>query len=151
MRAVAAPNPRYNDAIMNAAAETQRRLVEDFAEFSDDPFSLYEYLLGFAAELPVMSDEDKQRASLVEGCQSQVWLRTERNGEGRLSIALDSDTLIVRGVLNAITAIYSDRPCSEILATEFTFLKEAGLDDLFSAARQDGIKAVMRDIREAAS
>ena len=34
---------------METAAEAQQRLIDDFAEFSDDPFSLYEYLLGFAA------------------------------------------------------------------------------------------------------
>lgn len=134
---------------METAAETQRRLVADFAEFLDDPFSLYEYLLGFAAELPTMPDEEKQRASLVEGCQSRVWLRTERTPEGRLAIALDSDTLIVRGVLNAIVQIYSGRTDEDILSTDFTFLEETELAALFSAERQSGIEAVMAAVRSA--
>lgn len=134
---------------METAAETQRRLVADFAEFLDDPFSLYEYLLGFAAELPTMPDEEKQRASLVEGCQSRVWLRTERTPEGRLAIALDSDTLIVRGVLNAIVQIYSERTDEDILSTDFTFLEETELAALFSAERQSGIEAVMAAVRSA--
>ena len=128
---------------METAAETQQRLVADFAEFSDDPFSLYEYLLGFSAELPVMPDGERELAALVEGCQSRVWLRVIRGHTGRLTIALDSDTLIVRGVLNAIVQIYSNR--------SDTFLEQTGLADLFSAERQSGIKAVMAAIRNAVS
>ncbi|WP_417142488.1 SufE family protein [Raoultibacter massiliensis] len=134
---------------METAAEAQQRLIDDFAEFSDDPFSLYEYLLGFAADLPVMPDEEKKRARLVEGCQSQVWLNAHRGADGNLAIALDSDTLIVRGVLHAIVQIYSGRPDDEIRTTDFTFLEQTELADLFSAERQSGIEAVMRDIRKA--
>lgn len=136
---------------METAAETQQRLVADFAEFSDDPFSLYEYLLGFSAELPVMPDEERELAALVEGCQSRVWLRVIRGRTGRPTIALDSDTLIVRGVLNAIVQIYSNRSDEDILSTDFTFLEQTGLADLFSAERQSGIKAVMAAIRSAVS
>ena len=136
---------------METAAETQQRLVADFSEFSDDPFSLYEYLLGFSAELPVMPDGEKELAALVEGCQSRVWLRVIRGHTGRLTIALDSDTLIVRGVLNAIVQIYSNRSDEDILSTDFTFLEQTGLADLFSAERQSGIKAVMAAIRSAVS
>ena len=100
---------------METAAETQQRLVADFAEFSDAPFSLYEYLLGFSAELPVMPDGERELAALVEGCQSRVWLRVIRGHTGRLTIALDSDTLIVRGVLNAIVQIYSNRARRSVL------------------------------------
>lgn len=136
---------------METAAETQQRLVADFAEFFDDPFSLYEYLLGFSAELPVMPDGERELAALVEGCQSRVWLRVIRGHTGRLTIALDSDTLIVRGVLNAIVQIYSNRSDEDILSTDFTFLEQTGLADLFSAERQSGIKAVMTAIRSAVS
>ena len=136
---------------METAAETQQRLVADFAEFFDDPFSLYEYLLGFSAELPVIPDGERELAALVEGCQSRVWLRVIRGHTGRLTIALDSDTLIVRGVLNAIVQIYSNRSDEDILSTDFTFLEQTGLADLFSAERQSGIKAVMTAIRSAVS
>ena len=136
---------------METAAETQQRLVADFAEFFDDPFSLYEYLLGFSAELPVMPDGERELAALVEGCQSRVWLRVIRGHTGRLTIALDSDTLIVRGVLNAIVQIYSNRSDEDILSTDFTFLEQTGLADLFSAERQSGIKAVLTAIRSAVS
>lgn len=135
---------------METASQTQQRLVKDFSEFSDDPFALYEYLLGFAADLPVMPEETKQRAHLVEGCQSQVWLLTQPSENRTLHIELDSDTLIVRGILNAIVQIYSDRTVDDILETNFTFLEETELIELFSADRQGGIKAVMGAIGKAA-
>ena len=98
-----------------------------------------------------MPDGERELAALVEGCQSRVWLRVIRGRTGRLTIALDSDTLIVRGVLNAIVQIYSNRSDEDILSTDFTFLEQTGLADLFSAERQSGIKAVMAAIRSAVS
>ena len=131
---------------MNPACEAQDALVADFEEL-DDPFFRYEYLLGLAAELPVMPDEDKERALKVEGCQSSVWMIAERAHDGALAFAFESDTLIVRGILRIMQLVYSGRPPADILACPFDLPVRAGLDELFEAQRRSGMRAIAAAIR----
>ncbi len=126
---------------MNPACEAQDALVADFEEL-DDPFFRYEYLLGLAAELPVMSEKDKKRAAKVEGCQSSVWMIVERNDDGTLSFAFESDTLIVRGVLRVMQIVFSERTPADILNCPFNLPARAGLDDLFETQRRNGMRAI---------
>lgn len=134
---------------MNPACEAQNELVADFNEL-DDPFFRYEYLLGLAAELPVMPDADKKRAMKVEGCQSQVWMRTDGNADGTLSFAFESDTLIVRGILRVMQLIYSGRTPADIVDCVFDLPVRAGLDDLFEAQRRSGMRSIASTMRAAA-
>ena len=83
--------------------ERQDDIVADFLSI-DDPLSQYEYLLEFAAALPALDEAQKTDENLVEGCQSQVWLVLEDRG-GRLGLQADSDTLIVRGVLQLLVQV----------------------------------------------
>lgn len=134
---------------MGTAEAMQNELVADFEEL-DDPFSRYEYLLGLAAELPVMDDADKEQAIRVSGCQSQVWMISERNDDGTLSFAFESDTLIVRGILRVMQLIYSERLPADILACAFDLPVRAGLDELFEAQRRSGMRAIAAAVRAAA-
>lgn len=134
---------------MNPACETQNELVADFSEL-DDPFFRYEYLLGLAAELPVMSEADKERATKVEGCQSQVWMRADSNADGTLSFAFESDTLIVRGILRVMQLIYSGRTPADIVDCTFDLPVRAGLDDLFESQRRSGMRSIASAVRAAA-
>ncbi|HIW76196.1 MULTISPECIES: SufE family protein [Gordonibacter] len=134
---------------MNPACEAQNELVGDFNEL-DDPFFRYEYLLGLAAELPVMSDADKERSAKVEGCQSQVWMRADSNADGTLLFAFESDTLIVRGILRVMQLIYSGRTPADIVDCEFDLPVRAGLDDLFEAQRRSGMRSIASAVRAAA-
>lgn len=132
---------------MKTAFDVQKEYVTDFNELQD-PLLQYEYLVQLAAELPRMDERRRARASLVEGCQSNVWLALEEKPQGCLFIECDSDTLIVRGILHLIRDVYSNRPYSEIAATPFFVLDESGLGELLSSKRNSGIRAIVRTVTD---
>ena len=87
-------------------------LIENFS-FLDDWEDRYAYLIELGKTLPLMADEDKNDDSKVEGCMSQVWLKTQIN-DGRLSFVGDSDAHIVRGLIAVLRVILSGKTKQEI-------------------------------------
>ena len=132
---------------MNSCEHAQQRYVNDLIEL-EDPFIQYEYLIELATELAHMTEEERERAHVVEGCQSHVWLSVSGSSD-EMTINADSDTMIIRGVLAVIIDVYSGRPAEEILNTPFCVLEKAGASSLLSDERRGGIKSVMRDICKA--
>lgn len=123
----------------------QDEIVQDFASIGD-LLSQYEYLLEYAASLPVMENEEKSEKNLVEGCQSRVWLSMAVS-DGRLSLRADSDTLIVRGILHLLINVLDGRRLDEVAKATIYFPEKAGLMATFDEARRKGIASVVASIR----
>ncbi len=62
-----------------------------------------------------MADALKVDANIVRGCQSQVWI-DYRLDDGRLYFTLDSDAMIVRGLIAIVLAAFNGRTPDAILA-----------------------------------
>ncbi len=62
-----------------------------------------------------------------------------------------SDAAIVSGLVALLLRVYSGRSPAEIAATGPEFLKELGLLEALSTNRGNGIAAMARKVREAAS
>src|SRR5512139_2016942 len=91
--------------------------VDDIVEtlaFFDDWEDRYRYLIDLGKELPAMPEAKKREELLVRGCQSQVWLDW-REQEGRMHFEIDSDALIVRGLIALLLAAFDGRTPREIL------------------------------------
>jgi cysteine desulfuration protein SufE len=125
-------------------------IVENFA-FFDDWEDRYRYVIDLGRELEPLPDAFKTDANFVRGCQSQVWIAHELV-EGRLHFRLDSDALIVRGLIAIVLAAFNDRMPKEILAYDIDGLF-ARLDLLrhLSPTRGNGLAALVRRIREIAA
>lgn len=125
--------------------QQQDDIVEDFLTIGD-PLSQYEYLIEFATALPALDDALKTEEHLVKDCQSQAWLVMENRG-GALSLAADSDTLIVRGVLELLIELLDGRPLCDVAAAEIYFPQKAELMTTFSASRRQGIASIIAQIQ----
>lgn len=130
------------------AEETQDAIVEAI-NASGDCFSQYTYLLEKAAEIPSLNDDERQSASLVDGCQSKVWLESSYDG-AFMRYRADSDTLIVKGILALLVEICSGRSPEEVLKVSLRFLKETDLGETLEDTRMNGTSAVLRDMKVAA-
>lgn len=128
-------------------ADIQKAFAIDFLSFDDD-FMKYSYLLECAMSLPLLSDEDKEYARLVEGCVSQVWVGLKKLDEGRAALLLESDTLIVRGVLAILKEMLIEQSAEAVEVFEFTLVKDAELEGLFSSQRQVGFQSIVAMIKE---
>jgi cysteine desulfuration protein SufE len=134
---------------MTEIEQAERELIEEF-QFFDNWMDRYQYLIDLGRKLPAFPEEFKTEAHKVHGCQSQVWLRTERRGE-RLEFQAISDSAIVSGLIAILMRVYNGRRAGEILSTPPKFIDAIGLDEHLSPTRSNGLRAMMRAISDAAA
>jgi cysteine desulfuration protein SufE len=134
---------------MNDQFETIR---QDFA-FLDEWEERYRYIIDLGAALPPYPDALRDDAHKVPGCVSQVWLDVEA-GEGSdpaLRFLGDSDAHIVRGLVAIVLALYAGKRASAVLATDAeAVLRELGLDEHLTPQRANGLRSMVRRIRQSA-
>jgi len=90
---------------MTSISEIQRELVDEF-EIFDDWMGRYEYVIDLGRQLPEFKEEWKTEQNKIQGCQSQVWLNMEMQGE-ILHIDGASDAAIVSGLVAIVLRVYN--------------------------------------------
>ncbi len=134
----------YLDSMTHPAA------FQDIAEnlsFLDDWEDRYKYLIELGQALPPLAESEKNAATKVNGCVSQVWLVSERDGD-TLSYRGESDAMIVRGLVAVLVALYSGRTPSDIAETDaIAVFDELGLREHLTTQRSNGLAAMVNRIR----
>jgi cysteine desulfuration protein SufE len=125
-------------------------IFEAFA-LLDDWEERYRYLIELGRDLPPFPEHARTAANKVEGCASQVWLQTQvqpRGGDPVLTFVGDSDAHLIKGLIAVLLALYSNRPASEIRATDaLAVLDRLGLREHLTPQRSNGLKAMVGRIR----
>ncbi|MEM7100301.1 MAG: SufE family protein [Pseudomonadota bacterium] len=124
--------------------------ILDTFEFFDSWEDKYKFILELGKELPELPNEYKNNDHLVRGCQSQVWLHYEKQGD-TLVLQMDSDAFIVKGLIHIVLAAYANKTTSEIASFDILDLFER-LDLMahLSGARGNGLRAMVDKIRDVA-
>ncbi|GLR66233.1 hypothetical protein GCM10010909_09130 [Acidocella aquatica] len=128
-----------------SAAGAIAAIGEDLALF-DDWMDRYQFIIELGRKLPPYPAAWQDEEHRVKGCQSQVWLAAEDNGE-KLYFAGASDAAIVSGLVALVLRVYSGRPRAEILATPAKFLHDLGLISALSTNRGNGVAAMVERIQ----
>ena len=128
--------------------EAKEKIVEDFSMF-DEWLDKYEYLIGLGKELEAYPEEERTEAHLIKGCQSRVWLCSEKR-DGRLFFKADSDAIITKGIISLLVGVYSGRTPEEIAGDDFAFLDEIGLKENLSPTRAGGLASMIETLRRTA-
>ena len=128
--------------------------VEDIVEtigFFDDWEDRYRYIIDLGKELPAMPEAHKREELLVRGCQSQVWLDW-RDRDGRVFFEVDSDALIVRGLIAIILAAFDGQTPRAILDFDIDgYFEKLDLLKHLSPTRGNGLRAMVQRIRDVAA
>ena len=127
-------------------AEKQEEMIRRINEVGDC-FDQYNYLVVKAQSLPEMSPEKKKDENLLSGCQSLLWLSVEAE-DGRLHMEADSDTLILRGVLELLRELFDGEKIEEIQALPVRLFEETELAATFTSDRNTGIKTIIQKLKE---
>jgi cysteine desulfuration protein SufE len=129
---------------------SSQEIVEDLA-FFDDWEQRYQFIIDLGKQIPGLSDEAKTPDKLVKGCQSSVWLDyTLQNGKYQFDV--DSDAVIVQGLLVLVLSAYHDKTAQEILAFDMdAYFKELDLERHITQTRGNGLRAIVGKIRQIAS
>ena len=125
-------------------SKTTEEIVDEFA-FFDDWMQRYEYIIEIGKALEGLSDEKKNDAHKVPGCQSQVWFHA-RQEDGRIHFEADSDAMIVRGLIALLLRVYSGRTPDEIISTPPKFFEVLELGSHLSGSRANGLHAMVTRI-----
>jgi cysteine desulfuration protein SufE len=129
-------------------------LADEFALFTDWE-ERYGYLIDLGRTLEPLDASERNDATKVRGCASQVWLVAERGAAGqfpRLHFRGDSDAHIVRGLIAVLLRVFSDRAPTEILsvAPQAAF-DRLGLASSLTPQRSNGFMAMVERIRKEAA
>jgi cysteine desulfuration protein SufE len=121
--------------------------IAENLSYLEDWEDRYKYIIELGQALPPLADSEKNAATKVNGCVSQVWLVSERAGD-LLSYRGESDAMIVRGLAAILIALYSGRPAKEIAETDaIAMFDELGLREHLSTQRSNGLVAMVNRIR----
>ena len=112
----------------------------------------YRHIIDLGKGLEPLSDAERSDLNRVRGCASQVWLVTEREGDGRLRFRGDSDAHIVRGLVAVVLRLLSERRPEEIARFDAkAAFARLGLAGALSTQRSNGLASMVERIRRDAA
>ncbi len=129
------------------------QLIDDF-QFLDDWEDRYRHVIELGKALQPLTPEEHNDTNKVSGCASQVWFVCDPAKEppGALVFRGESDAHIVQGLIAILTALYSGKTPSEILAIDAKgVFDQLGLQDALSPQRSNGLYAMVERIRQHAA
>jgi cysteine desulfuration protein SufE len=125
---------------------TTTEILKDLS-FFDDWEERYQYIIDLGRDLPEMAESLRTASRLVKGCQSNVWLDVDSDGE-QLQFVVDSDAVIVRGLLSLVMAAYNNKTASEIVAFDIDdYFQRLDLERHLSPTRGNGLRAIVAKIQ----
>jgi cysteine desulfuration protein SufE len=136
-------------------------MVQSFAEILDDFTYLdewedrYRHVIELGKALPPLHEALKTPATKVSGCASQVWIHATARQTGKgvaISLAGDSDALIVKGLMAIVFAMFAPLSAAEIVTYDAAGqLAKLGLAEHLTPQRSNGLAAMVRRIKSDAA
>jgi cysteine desulfuration protein SufE len=131
---------------MTSIDETINEIADDFALLEEGD-ERYGYLIELGRAFDPLPPAERNDATKVRGCVSQVWLVSEAR-DGRVFLRADSDAHIVRGLIAILIRLFSGRTPEEILAVDAkAAFAKLGLTEALTPQRSNGLFAMMTRIR----
>ena len=127
-------------------SEIEQEIIEEFELFGDDWESKYEHLIELGKSLPKIKDEYKTDDRLIKGCQSKVWLHSEKLGE-QIVYTADSDAIITKGMVALMVRVLSYQTPKAIIANELQFIGKIGLTEHLSPTRANGLVSMIKQMK----
>ena len=93
--------------------EDQLNSLKEVFNLFDDPKDKFVQLMDMAKESSGLSLEQKTDSNKINGCTSQAWIVGIPNDDGTYKFKIDSDALIVKGLLRILEKVFSDEPNTE--------------------------------------
>lgn len=134
---------------------TMTEVLDDLA-FFDSWEERYKYIIDLGKELPGLAPELQTSERLVKGCQSQVWLHVESHPDSdnqqRLRFAVDSDAIIVKGLLVLVLLAYNDKTPQQIVDFDINdYFERLDLERHISPTRGNGLRSIVAKINAIAA
>ena len=126
--------------------EIEQEIIEEFEIFGEDWEGKYEHLIDLGKSLPKIKEDLKTDDRLIKGCQSKVWLHTEKQGD-ELVYTADSDAIITKGMVALIIRVLSHQKPENILKANLNFINKIGLTEHLSPTRANGLLSMIKQMK----
>lgn len=114
----------------------------------------YRFIIDLGRKLEPLADDERNEASRVRGCMSQVWLVADdedAEDDDKLHFRGDSDAHIVRGLIGVLLMIYADKTPQEIAAIDINqIFTDLNLEQHISMNRRNGLYSMVETIQRTA-
>ena len=105
-------------------------------------------LMQWGERLPVLAEDQKIDANLVQGCESLVWL-VGRLQDGHWQFAASSEARMIRGLVALLLARVNGLSAAQLQAVDLPgWFDQLGLSRQLSPSRSNGQKADLQRMRE---
>ena len=133
---------------MTGLPENVQDMIDDFA-FLDDWEDRYTHVIELGKALPALQPQERNEATKVKGCVSQVWLVMNEDADRKFHFRGDSDAHIVKGLVAVVLNIYSGRTPAQIIDIDAKpILDQLGLAEHLSPQRANGLAAMIGRIKD---
>ncbi|MBK1828950.1 SufE family protein [Haloferula rosea] len=132
---------------MSIAAK-QQEVLDELALFQDWQ-ERYEYVISLGKRLAEMDDSLKTEDRLIKGCQSQVWLEANVDGD-TIHYQADSDSVITKGMIALFIRVLDGEPIDDILTADLSFIDKTGLKEHLAPTRANALNLMATQIKQRA-
>lgn len=126
--------------------DIEQEIIEEFELFGDDWEGKYEHLIELGKSLPKIKEEFKTDDRLIKGCQSRVWLHSEKTSN-KIVYTADSDAIITKGMVALMIRVLSNQCPENILKANLDFIHEIGLTEHLSPTRANGLLSMIKQMK----
>ncbi|MCD2528502.1 cysteine desulfuration protein SufE [Providencia huaxiensis] len=128
------------------ALPDENKLLRNFSRCQDWE-ERYLYMIELGGRLPELSVVQRSDNNLIAGCQSQVWIDMQKQADGTVTFAGDSDAAIVKGLVAIVIILFQGKTAQQILALDVkSFFEQLALEQHLTPSRTQGLNAMIRTI-----
>ena len=125
--------------------QIQENLIADFT-LLENWEDRYEYMISLGKQLPMIDSQYKTENYLIKGCQRQVWLHADCQGD-TIYFTADSDAIITKGIIAILIQVLSGQKASDILQADMSFIDKIGLKEHLSPTRANGLVSMIEQMK----
>jgi cysteine desulfuration protein SufE len=132
--------------------DTQIEQLKTTFEMLPDWEERYRFIIDLGRKLEPLDDDERNEATRVRGCMSQVWLVADNEDDDKLHFRGDSDAHIVRGLIGVLLMIYSDKTPQEIAEIDINqVFTDLNLEQHITMNRRNGLYSMVETIQRTAN
>ncbi len=126
--------------------EIEQEIIEEFEIFGDDWESKYEHLIDLGKSLPPIKEEFKTEENIIKGCQSRVWLHSEKE-ENNIVFTAQADAIITKGMVALMIRVLNKQTPQNIIDAKLQFIDKIGLKEHLSPTRANGLVSMINRMK----
>lgn len=127
--------------------EIEEEIVSEFELFGDDWEGKYEHLIDLGKSLPKIEEKNKTEQNIIQGCQSRVWLNSEKKDD-RIFFTADSDAIITKGMVALMIRVFNGQSAKDIVESKVEFVDKVGLKEHLSPTRANGLVSMINRMKQ---